>query len=379
MKIRLSLRLLQEFPWRGVGRADDAVDSLHVGRPEIHHRGAITVEIFQLVEQSLWVCVAQLLLAHVVKLRVIRAILAKHGQGREVCALFALGVGTRLQHYADILVVAFLVGLGTREHVLKQSHRRGHVAVESADGNVDGVVANAHVIAARELEELLLYLLVAQLVGADIREIVGGDGILVVALAAERIMIGQREDVVARILLIQIVEAFLRSGHREVALEVNELGLYGLRLGIDDFFQKLALLVVVGRDRCYVRLFYLVNSGVVALGLEHGDVAIGEEPVGEVHYLALRHLGNAVERVDLVVPLLVVDESINEAVGALIVLPQRLVIFQLHVVHRRRQEVIGELALLQLLNLSEHEPPHLLGVLSLLWQAIKVEHAIIVV
>ena len=103
-------------------------------------------------------------------------------------------------------------------------------------------------------------------------------------------MIGEREEFVAGVLLIEVVEPFLRARHCEVTFEVSELRLDGLGLGVDNVFEESALLVVVCRYRGDLRLLNLMDRRVVALELEDTDITICEETVGEVDDLLLRHL-----------------------------------------------------------------------------------------
>ncbi len=187
----------------------------------------------------------------------------------------------------------------------------------------------------------------------------------------------QGEELVLGVLLIEHLYALLRNGFREVFLVVYETRLNGIGLEVDHLLKELAALVVVGGNRRDARLLNLVDGSVVALTLKHRHVVVEEEAIGKVDDLLACHLGNAVEAVHLIAPLLSVDESIHKLVGARTIVLQRTVIIELHVVDHSGQQVIGKLTLLELVDFGKHQLTDLLQALALLRHAYEDELSIV--
>ena len=192
-------------------------------------------------------------------------------------------------------------------------------------------------------------------------------------------MIGEREEVVIGILLIEILESFLRVSHRKIALEVDKLRLDRHRLRFDNSLEESTLLIVVCGYRRYLRLLNLMDRRVVPLNFEYRDITIGKEPVGKVDNLLLCHLRDPVDGIDFIGPFLVVDERIDKAVGTFLITAEALVERELHVVDDRRQEVVGKLSFLQLVYLLEHQLPNLYQSLSLFRGALQKENAVVMI
>ena len=88
--------------------------------------------------------------------------------------------------------------------------------------------------------------------------------------------------------------------------------------------------------------------------------------VGKVDDLLLRHLRYAVETAHDVFPFLAVDEGVDEHVGPVFIALERLVVGELHVVDHRRQQVVGEVADLELAELADDEAAQLAEALVVL-------------
>ncbi len=324
------------------------------------------LQVTQQIKQSLRIGGTQFLLAHLVGGGVVLAVGAIVAQRGEVGALVGLGIRTFFQEQVDILVPSGLAGLGVVEHRLKQLQCLRHGTVETREVNVDGIIIHIHSVTASQVVEHLIDLLVGELRCSHIIKITGRYVVAVVTLLTKRIVVGQREEVVIGILLVEHVDTLLRDGLGEVFFVINETGLDGLRLNVDHLLEEVTLLVIVGRYRRDAGLLDLVDRRVIALTLEDGHIVVEEEAVGKIYDLLARHLGDAVETGDLVAPLLPVDESIHKLVCARAVALQRAVIAQFHVVDHCGKEVVGKLSLLQLLYLGEHQLAHLLQALALL-------------
>ena len=126
-------------------------------------------------------------------------------------------------------------------------------------------------------------------------------------------MIGQAEQMVIGVLLIEEIKPTPCPCNLKVMFVINKPRLNGSGCCIDNLFQELALLVVVGRYGRYLWFVNLVNGRVLALQLIHRHIIIKEETAGKVNDLLLRHFRNAADGMYTVGPVTVVDISINEA------------------------------------------------------------------
>ena len=154
--------------------------------------------------------------------------------------------------------------------------------------------------------------------------------------------------------------------------------MYGFHLRVLYVLHELAHLVAVCLDRSDYWLVDFLLQRVDALFLEHGDIAVGEEIVGKGHQLRLGDAFDAFDAAHHLFPVNLVDEGIDELVGTSAVALQQLVVTAFLVVDDAWQQVVGEVALLQFVNLGKHQASHLFEALSLLWRSHKEEAAVVV-
>ena len=167
------------------------------------------------------------------------------------------------------------------------------------------------------------------------------------------------EEVVLRVLDVVDRLLLLCSSASEVLGVVEEYRLYRLHLRLLYLLHECALQVAVGRYRRDRGLLNLLLCGVFALMFVDDGVAVGEMALGEVHNLLLCDAGDAVEAFHLRLPRASVDEGVDERRCATLVTVERAQELELHVVLNRRQQLVAELATLELLDFCEHDSLHL--------------------
>ena len=176
------------------------------------------------------------------------------------------------------------------QQVLEQCQCLGHLLAETRQVYIGCLRAYAHTPVATQLIELLAQVAGAELVGAQIAQVAGSHVVTVVGTLSEVIIEDEVEQAVSVVLHIIQWQLLLGLGDGEVLLEVDELRLDGLHLGVLDVLDERAHQVAVGRDGGDGRLVDLLLQAVDTLALEHGDIAIGEEAVGKGHQLRLGDL-----------------------------------------------------------------------------------------
>ena len=201
----------------------------------------------------------------------------------------------------------------------------------------------------------MLDLLGGERVGAEEFQIVAGSVETLVGSGAEGQAEDEVEDAVLAVLLVGQRQGVGCRSHGQVLLEVDEVRLDGFHLGVLNLADKIAHLIAVGRDGCNLGLLDFLDVGVVALTLEYGDVVVGEVAVGEGYDVLLCQCCNAVDAFHGVFPLDAVDEGILEHRCAGAVVLHLLHFVQLHVVDDGRQQVVGEVAALELSDFGEQE------------------------
>ena len=150
----------------------------------------------------------------------------------------------------------------------------------------------------------------------------------------------QREQVVRRVLFVEHGQALPRHGLGQITFVVDELRLDRCCLRVYDFFQERTVLVVVGRDRCDGRLFHLFDCRVVALFLVDAGKVVAEELPGIAYHVRLGQLRDTSDLLHFPLPVLVVDESVHELVGAELVVVELCVIVAFVVVDDGGQQVV---------------------------------------
>ena len=103
------------------------------------------------------------------------------------------------------------------------------------------------------------------------------------------------------------------------------------------------------------------------MNLEDCSITVCKESVGKIHNLLLRHLRNSVQVTYLTFPLYAIDKGIHKLISTPAVVLHRTLVAQLLIVHYRWQQIVREVTLLQVLNLSQHQFAHLLQRLVWLW------------
>lgn len=87
---------------------------------------------------------------------------------------------------------------------------------------------------------------------------------------------------------------------------------------------------------------------------------------GKADDLLLRDVAYAVETSHHVAPFLLVYEGVDKLACAAVVALHLVIGLELHVVDDRRQQVVGELAALELGDFAQHQVAHLIQRLALL-------------
>ena len=326
----------------------------------VQHRVLQIGQVGNQREQLLGISLAELRLAHHVALRVV---LTESGIGNQTCevrTLIGLGILAGFQDQAYILVVGLLVGLGVSHHAFEQCQRLRHLRLQTAERDVQVVGMHVDRIVAGQVVELLLHLGSRELVGSHIVEIAGSDVVTVVVLLAELIAEHDGEEVVLCVLLIVKRQFVLGLSDDEILLEIHELRMDGLHLRLLDLLHEGAHLVTICLNRGDGRLVDLLLGRVHARLLIDGGIACGEETVGEGHDLLLGHLRHTVQLAYLLLPGDAVDKGIHKLTGAPLVALEGSLVVELHIVDHTRQEIVGEVTLLQVLDLGQHQVSHLL-------------------
>ena len=378
LQIRLVLRNGGEFLGGLMGSGNSGGNLFLAHRTIIHHDVLEVTHAFQQVNEHLWISIFQLLCRHDIRIVVARTYGSIAIQTREVLALVLLGISTSFLDNRHQLVVSLLVGLRILHEVFQQSHRLGHVLTQTVEGDGDVFSTHIDVPVTAQLIELLLEVNGRQLVGTQILQVVGSDVVAVVGTLTKLIAVGQREQAVGVVLHIVKRQTLLglRDGH--VFLEVHELRLYRIHLRVLDILHKLTHLVAVGGDRCDSRLVNLLLQRVNTLCLVNGHVAVGEEVIGEINDFLFGNLRDSVDKSHFILPVLIVDESIDIHVGTSAVAFQQSVVGTFLVVDNAGQQVVREVTLLQLFDLTKHQLLHLVERLTLFRSAHQEEGSVVV-
>ena len=138
------------------------------------------------------------------------------------------------------------------------------------------------------------------------------------------------------------------------------------------------MLVVISRDRSDLGLLNLMDRRVVALTLIHRHTVVEEEAVGKSDDLLLRDRCHPVDGLHLLFPRLIIDEGIDTLGSTVLIGKQALVILKAKIGHHAGEQALVEVTLLQFVDLSEDQLPHLLQRLSLTGHSFGNEHAIVV-
>ena len=118
-----------------------------------------------------------------------------------------------------------------------------------------------------------------------------------------------------------------------------------------DILHKLTHVVTIRGYRGDGRLVDLLLQGIDTLTLEDGGIAVRKETIGEIHDILLRQLRHTVEKTGLLRPTLPIDKGIEMLTHAPTVILQRTLVIEFQVVDDRRQQVVGEVAILQVIDL----------------------------
>ena len=198
--------------------------------------------------------------------------------------------------------------MGVLHHVFKKGQCLRHVLAKAIQGDVDTASTYVDVVVASEFVELLLYFLVAHLVGAKIFKVIGSHAITEVGLVAKLIAETHCETAILFVLHINVRQSGLGLAEGEVFLEVDETGLdrrYGLA---QDATDKVALHIAVGGDGRDGGLvdFFLVFVHTLTLVDHH--IVVVEVLFGEGHDLFLGHAFHAIEIFHILFPRSFKDE-----------------------------------------------------------------------
>ena len=334
-------------------------------------------KILQQVEQFLRFGFAQLSFAHYVASSVACTVHAVLEQRAEALALVLLVVLTVLEYQCHALCVSLFVGLRIGEQALEQRQRSLHILAQTRENDIHMVGTDGYIVRAGQFVELLLHFGSRHFRCADVFEILRSHVVAVVILVAEFVAEGQREEVVLHILLIDDGQTVCNGEMRKVLLEIEELRLNGLHLGLLNGFHKVAHLVAVRGNRRDGRFVYLLLCLIHALTLVNGHVAVGKEAVGKGYEFVLRDGGEAVERLHLLLPLDAVDEGVEHLADTSAVVVQRTQFREFVVIDGRYEQIFREISLLQFLYLAQHQVFHLLERLSFLRHAEEQEESVV--
>ena len=323
-------------------------------------------QVLQQVEQLLRIGLLQFGNTQIMARGVIGTILGIACQEVEVRTLIQFVVHTALGLQCHKLCIGLIVHLGTFHQMLQKRQCLRHILTQSVQTHGDAAVAFLDVVVTCQSIELLLDLLSRQRVGTQIIQISTGITIAHISLSAEGIVERHLETTILAVVHIDIGQVLLCFSEGQVLLKVHKTWCDRLHLRSLDVLHKLAHQVTVGGNRCDSRLFDFLLIGVHALLLKHRHVVVLEMVLGKGHNLVLRHALQSCQRLHLLFPCGTVDKRLYEHIGTRLIALQGVVIAQLHVVDHRRQQVVREVTLLQLLNLGQQQLAHLFQRLSLL-------------
>ena len=288
-------------------------------------------------------------------------------QSREVARLVQFGVSARFEHILLNVCQNRLVGNSVSHQILNDIHRLVHILAQTADRNSATRRTCTQIKSASQTIELRLNLLGClrqrtQILGIVKRKTQCG---VVQRTQVEHIL--QREVVGSGVLLVEHLDTRLRLEAVHILLEIDKARLDRLHLRRCNSLEEVALSVAVGYDRSDLGLSDLLLVGILTLTLvDDGVVLLTQLLVSETHNVLLSDLRQAVEYLNLVLPLRTVDERLNIHIGTTIVRIEVLHSLQLIVVHRRSDQSLVELACTQLSNLAEQQITHLFERLTLL-------------
>ena len=275
------------------------------------------------------------------------------------------------------MLVGLRIHFSTLHEVLQESQGFTHILAESCQPNGDATAFYRQVVAARQLIELLLHLLGCQRVGANQFEIGGGIVVAGIHLVAEIIAEGELEASILCVLDGNHRQSVVHGRERQVFLEIDEARLDGLHLYLLNVLHKLADSIAIGGDGRYLRFVNLLLVGVYALTLIDGNIVVAEVALGEIHNLFFGHTTDAVEALHRLLPRLVINEGLQEHAGAPYVILHSLIVVQLQIIDDAGQQVVAEVAFLQLLQLVQQQGTHFVECLALTGYAHQLEGGIV--
>ena len=363
--VRLVLRRILQSLRRDMVLVDCSNQLLHSERTVVNHVVLIVLQRSNHVDNVLRIGRYEFCAVGRVACRVVLAVESVVAQRTEVSLLVELSVASAFQQVVYVLVVSLAVYLCVVEHLLHELHSLGHVLAETAERYSHRRPCRVEAVFASQLVEALLNLCSRHRSGAEQVEIVGSVRQPLVSLRTEIVHEVKLEEVVLLVLYVVNRLLLLCSSASEVLFVVEEYRLYRLHLRLLDLLHQCALQVAVRRYRRDSRLLYFLLCRVFALTLVDDGVAVGEVALGEVHNLLLCDACDAVEALHLRLPRASVNEGVDERCSSTLVAVERAQELELHVVLHRRQQLVAELATLQLLYLAEHDSLHLVERLSL--------------
>ena len=321
--------------------------------------------------------VAQLLLAHDVGVLVAGTVHAIFVQAVEALFLVGLSIVAGLDEEVDQAVVGLLINLGVLHQILGEFQCLGHVLAQATQRQVGLVVSYNHRDVASQLVQALLELGSRHLLGSQVVHVAQREVIAVVGGVAEVILVGELEQVVQIVVLVEQRQLLAGLAHGHLLAVVHKLRLDGLDGLAQDVAHEVALLVAVGGDGGDGRLVNLLGGGVLAHALVHAHEVVVQVAVGKGHDLVLGHTGHAVEFAYLLGPVHVVDKGVDQLTGAGTVVVECAQVVQLVVVYHAHQQVIVKVAGTQFCQLAEHELAHFLEALALIGITQEHKHRVV--
>ena len=168
----------------------------------------------------------------------------------------------------------------------------------------------------------------------------------------ELIAEGEVKQTIGGILYIEQRQFTLGLGNRQSLIEVHELRMDGLHLAELDILHELTHEVTVRWNRGDGRLVDLLLQGIDTLTLEDSSIALGEETVSEIHDILFRELRHTLYTTGLLCPTLPVDKGFEMLTHTPTVVLQRTLVIEFQVVDDRRQQIVGEVAFLQVIDFA---------------------------
>ena len=366
LKIGFVLWYCSQLLGRDMRLFDKSCNLLFFHRAIVDHLVCVVGKPFQQIGEQLGISLFQRLFTHHVTITVA---LTRDGIGiqiGETSALTLLRIITAFQNQLHHLVVSLPVSLGMLQQILQKSKCLRHVLMQARQADGDILRTDIHTPVASQLIELLTEISSRHLVCAQIFDIISCDIVAVVCTLSEIIVEHQIEEAI--LLVLHVIERQIFFGFQdgEILFQVYEMRQDRLYLRILNSLHKGTLLITISLDRGDDRLVDLLLQTVDALLLEDGNIAIGEELVGKGHQLLLRDLRDAVDTFHLLFPVHFINKGPNKHACTPAIALQQGIVRAFHVVDDTGQQVIREVALLQLINLSEHQAPHLFKGLTLL-------------